>query len=160
MARTGGRVPIRFDAAVTATRRVRGDSTAATASAESSPVCGSNSAHRTLAPAACAASTQGRMFASWSSRDTTISSPGAQRVARVRARSNVSAVMLRPNTTPPGSTPSRSPMAARAAPTIRSALRSAAVTVPRLASGVVMAVATAAATGAGVSEPPGESKWA
>ena len=64
IARTGGRVPIRLDAAVTATSRVRGDSTAATRSAASSPVAGSKSAQRTVAPVAAAACTHGRTFAS------------------------------------------------------------------------------------------------
>ncbi|CAM5241713.1 hypothetical protein STENM327S_06787 [Streptomyces tendae] len=80
-------VPIRFDAAVTATSLVRGPSTAARCSDRSSPVAGSKSAHRTRAPAACAACTHGRMFESWSSRVTTTSSPGPQPLARVRDRS-------------------------------------------------------------------------
>ena len=61
---TAGRVPIRLDAAVTATSLVRSDSAAATFSIGSSPVVGSKSTHRTTAPTDCAASTQGRMFAS------------------------------------------------------------------------------------------------
>ena len=78
---TGVRVPIRFEAPVVATSRVRSESTAATASADSSPVAGSKSTHRTVAPTASAACTQGRMFASWSSRVTTTSSPGPQSLA-------------------------------------------------------------------------------
>ena len=42
------------------------------------------------------------------------SSPGDQVAASVRARSKVSAVMLRPNTIPRGSAPSRSAVAAAA----------------------------------------------
>ena len=76
IAGTSGRVPSRFEAAVTATSRVRVDSTASRSS--SSAVSGSKSSQRTVAPAASAASTQGRMFASWSSRVTTTSSPGRQ----------------------------------------------------------------------------------
>ena len=112
---TGGRVPIRFDAPVTATSLVRSVSTSATSSAVSSPVAGSNPIQRTVAPAASAAITQGRTFASWSSRETTTSSPGPQPAASVRARSKVSWVALRPNTMPRGSAPSRSAIAERAA---------------------------------------------
>ena len=61
---TGGRVPMRLLAAVTATSRVRGDSSDATASTGSSPVAGSKSAHRTTAPTAAAACTHGRTLAS------------------------------------------------------------------------------------------------
>ena len=42
------------------------------------------------------------MFASWSSRETTTSSPGRQVLASVREKSNVSCVMLRPKTMPAG----------------------------------------------------------
>jgi hypothetical protein len=76
-----------LDAAVTATSRVRGDSTAATSSSVSSPVAGSNSAQRTRAPTLSAACTHGLMFASWSSRVTTTSEPGLQVAASVRAMS-------------------------------------------------------------------------
>ena len=160
IARTGGQVPSRFDAAVTATSRVRGDSTCATASAGSSAVAGSNSAQRTRAPTASAASTQGLTFASWSSEVTTTSSPGPHVAASVRATSNVIWVMLRPKTTPRGSAPSRSATALRAATTVSSAMRSDAVTRPRLASGATRVRLTASATGAGTWEPPGPSKWA
>ena len=68
--------------------------------------------------------------------------------------------MLRPNTTPPGSAPSRSAIAGRAPSTMSSAARSAAVTVPRFAIGEVSAWATASATACGVCEPPGPSKCA
>ncbi len=157
---TGGRVPIRLDAPVTATSLVRSVSTSATSSAVSSPVAGSNPIQRTVAPAASAARTQGRTFASWSSRETTTSSPGPQPVASVRARSNVSWVALRPNTMPPGSAPSRSATAERAASTVSSASRSAAVTRPRLAIEEVSVSATARATGSGTWVPPGPSKCA
>ncbi len=80
-------VPIRLEAAVTATSRVRGESTASTCSGSSSPVAGSKSAHRTLAPTASAAWIQGRMLESWSRRVTTTSSPGPQAFASVRDRS-------------------------------------------------------------------------
>ncbi len=153
-----GRVPTRFDAPVTATRRVRSDSTEATSS--SSAVSGSKSSHRTVAPADSAARTHGRTFASWSSRVTTISSPGDQVAASVRAMSNVSAVMLRPNTMPRWSAPSRSAIAARALTTIVSAACSPIVIEPRLARGEVMAAATAPATASGTWEPPGPSKCA
>ena len=84
---TGGRVPIRFEAPVTATSRVRWLVASLTSSAVSSPVAGSKCAQQTVAPAASAACTHGRMLASWSSRVTTTSSPGPQSAARVRARS-------------------------------------------------------------------------
>jgi hypothetical protein len=46
---------------------------------------GSTSAQRTVAPAAGAACTHGRTSASWSSRDTTTSSPGRQVLASAPA---------------------------------------------------------------------------
>ena len=72
-----GRVPMRFDAAVIATSRVRSASDRRdVVDLERRPVAGSKSTQRTVAPAASAAWTHGRMFASWSSRVTTTSSPG------------------------------------------------------------------------------------
>ena len=153
-------MPSRFDAAVIATSRVRGESTAATSSSVSSADAGSNSAQRTVAPTAAAATIQGRMFASWSRRVTTTSSPGSHVAASVRAMANVSSVMLRPNTTPRASAPSRSATAARASWTMPSAVRSASVTVPRLASGLRRVRATASATESGTCDPPGPSKCA
>src|SRR6478735_1259054 len=160
MAGRSGRVPMRLDAAVTATRRVRPRMTAAAASGLSSPVPGSNSAQRTVAPRASAASTQGRMLASWSRRLTTTSSPGPQSDESVRASWKVSSVAERPKTTPPGSTASRSPIAARASTTTRSARRSAAVTVPRFEMAEVSVSTTAVATVSGTWDPPGPSKCA
>ncbi len=160
MAATSGRVPIRLEAPVTATSPVRSDSSAPTVAGSSSPVAGSKSAQRTVAPRACAACTQGRMFASWSSRVTTTSSPGPQPADSTRDSSYVRAVALRPKTTPPGSPPVRSAIACRAATTTASARRSAAVTEPRLAIGAVIVAATAWATASGVCDPPGPSKWA
>lgn len=78
---------MRLEAAVKATSRVRGDSTARMSSAVSSPVAGSKSAQRTVAPACSAAWIQGRMLASWSSRVTTTSSPGDQVLESVREKS-------------------------------------------------------------------------
>ena len=72
----------------------------------------------------------------------------------------VSSVMLRPKITPRASTPSRSAIAARAAWTTASAVRSASVTVPRLASGATSVRATASATASGTWDPPGPSKCA
>lgn len=160
IAATAGRVPIRLEAAVTATRRVRSPVTAAMSSAVSSPVAGSKSAHRTVAPAAAAACTQGRMLESWSSRVTTTSSPGAQPFASVREKSYANCVALRPKTTPDGCAPSRSASARRAPVTIASALRSPAVPDPRLDNGFASACATASITGSGVWVPPGPSKGA
>ena len=153
-------VPMRFEAAVTATSRVLSVTTAATASGSSSPVRGSNSAQRTVAPTCSATSSHGRMLASWSSRLTTTSSPGTHPLARVRAISKVSAVMLRPTTTPRGSEPMRSPRADRASRTASSELRSAAVTPPRTDIGRVSWPATASATACGTCDPPGPSKCA
>ena len=131
-----------------------------TADGSSSPVAGSNSAHLTVTPTLSAAITHGRTLASWSSLLTTISSPGSQSLAIAREMSNVSWVMLRPNTTPSGTPPSRSATAARAASTTSSALRSAGVSRPRLESGWVMACRIASPTTSGVWVPPGPSKYA
>jgi len=72
-------------AAVTATSRVRSLSSVSYCPAGSSAAGRSISAQRTTAPARPAAWTQGRMFASWSSRDTITSSPGRQSLASVAA---------------------------------------------------------------------------
>ena len=60
------------------------------------------------------------MFASWSSRDTTISSPAAQPFARAPEIRYVSAVMLGPNTTPGATPPTRSATALRHSATMAS----------------------------------------
>ncbi len=160
MVGTSGRVPSRLEAPVSATSRVRSESRLVTSAGSSSPVVRSNPAHRTVAPTDSAASTHGRMLASWSSRVTTTSSPAPQPLARARARSKVSWVIDRPNTTPPAGAPSRSATAARAPRVISSARRSASVTEPRLASPAVIAPATASATCRGTCDPPGPSKCA
>ena len=98
------------------------------------------------------------MLPSWSSRLTTTSSPGPHRDASERAKSKVSCVIDRPNTTPPGSTPSRSATAARAATTTSSARISAAVTEPRFEMPLTSVPATASATTRGTCVPPGPSK--
>jgi hypothetical protein len=111
-----------------------------------------------VAPTISAARTQGRMFASWSSRVTMTSSPGAQVVASARATSYVIWVIDRPKTTPPGSAPSRSATAARAPSTASSARCSASVTAPLLLMPETSVRATASATTSGTCEPPGPSK--
>ena len=79
----------------------------------------------------------------------------------VRATSKVSWVIERPNTTPPGSAPSRSATAARApsddvlGASLGLGDRAAVGTARRSAS-----PATASATSRGTWEPPGPSKWA
>ncbi len=98
------------------------------------------------------------MFPSWSSRVTTTSSPGTHSLASARETSYVACVIDRANTTPPGSHPSRSATALRAATTTSSARRSAAVTNPRLEMPDVIAPATASATCLGTCVPPGPSK--
>ena len=145
---------------MTATSRVSSVSRLVTAAGSSSPVAGSNSAHLTVTPTLSAAITHGRTLASWSSLLTTISSPGSQSLAIAREMSKVSWVMLRPNTTPSGTPPSRSATAARAASTTSSALRSAGVSRPRLESGWVIACRIASPTTSGVWVPPGPSKYA
>ena len=57
-------VPTALEAAVTATQRVRGDSTASTAAAGSSRVSRSGSAKRTSTPARAAAMSHGATLAS------------------------------------------------------------------------------------------------
>ncbi len=143
-----------------ATRRVCVVSTVSMSA--TSAVAGSKSSQRTVAPTDSAAITQGRMFESWSSRLTTTSSPGPHScdAARVRAMSMVSWVIERPKTTPPGSTPSRSPTAARAPRVTASVRRSVSVSVPRWHRPPVIVSATARATEEGTCEPPGPSKWA
>ena len=64
IAAMSGIVPIKFDAAVTATSRVRPESCASMFSTGNSLVCGSKSTHRTVAPVFAAAITHGRMLAS------------------------------------------------------------------------------------------------
>ena len=149
---------MRLDAPVTATSRVRGLSASSRESSDSSAVSGSKSTHRTAAPAASAAITQGRTLPSWSSRVTTTSSSGPHSLAIARLTSKVSWVKLRPNTTPPAGAPSRSASASRAPSTARSAFSWATVRSPRLESGRESVSRTASATTSGVCEPPGPSK--
>ena len=104
---TGGRVPSRLEAAVIATSRVR-SVMASSEERSSSPVAGSSRSHRTVTPARSAAWIHGRTLESWSSSQRTISSPGDQVRASVREKSYVSAVALRPWTTPSGTPPTRS----------------------------------------------------
>ena len=95
-------VPTALEAWVTATQRVRSDSTASTALAGSSSVSPCGSAKRTVAPARSAWMTHGRTLASWSRRVQTISSPGASVRPTAPAKAIVSAVMLKPKTISPG----------------------------------------------------------
>ena len=90
----------------------------------------------------------------------TISSPGRQPCDSVRAKSKVSAVMLRPKTIPAASAPRRSAIACRAHVTAHSARRSASVIVPRFATGPERKAVIASQTMRGVCVPPGPSKWA
>jgi hypothetical protein len=108
-------------AAVTATSRVRSVISPLYCAAGSSPVAGSTSAQRTTAPARSAVCTHGRMFASWSRRETITSSPGCQVLASAPAMRYVRAVMLGPKITPSGSPPVSAATAARQAAVISSA---------------------------------------
>ena len=104
--------PRRWTRAVQATSLVRG--VIASASEPRSRVTSSSrtSAQRTVAPASRAASTHGRMFASWSRRVTTISSPGPNVRPNERDRWSRIDVAFWPNTTSSASHPSRSAPAA------------------------------------------------
>src|SRR5215211_5881080 len=117
IAASSGTVPHALDAAVTATQRVRSDSTASTAAAGSASVSPSGSAQRTVAPARSAAITHGRTLASWSSRVTTTSSPGASVRPTAADSRIVIAVIEGPNATSSGRAPSSRPAAARASST-------------------------------------------
>src|SRR4051795_12994042 len=130
MARTSGTVPTALLAAVTATQRVRSDSTAVTALSGSSSVSGSGSANRTVAPARSAAISHGPTFASWSRRVQTISSPGSSARPAAAANFSVSDVMLGPKTTPCGSAPSSAPTVARVESTSSSVARPASKSPP------------------------------
>ena len=133
IASSSGTVPTAFDAAVTATQRVRSESTASTAAAGRASVSRSGSAQRTVAPARSVAITQGRTFASWSSRVTTTSSPGDS-VRPTAAESRiVIAVIDGPKATLSGSAPNSRPTAARACSTHSSVAYAAANTPPWLA---------------------------
>ena len=87
---------MRLDAPVTATSRVRSVIADSTLSQMISDVAGSKSSQRTVTPARSAKISHGRTLASWSRRETTISSPGRQLAATARPTSKVSAVALRP----------------------------------------------------------------
>ena len=102
MRATGGRVPSRLEAAVTATSRVRSVTTSSRSSRSSSAVAGSSRSQRTVTPVASAAWIHGRTLESWSSSLTTTSSPGCHVLASIRETSYVSWVALRPWTTPSG----------------------------------------------------------
>jgi hypothetical protein len=106
-----------LDAAVTATQRVRSDSTASMLAVGSARVSGSGSAKRTVAPARSAAITHGRTLASWSMRVQTTSSPGRSVRPTAAASRMVIAVMDGPNATPRGSAPKSCATVARASAT-------------------------------------------
>jgi hypothetical protein len=113
-----------------------------------------------VTPAASATCTHGRTFASWSSRDTTTSSPGRHDCASVRATTYVRAVALGPKTTPSGRPPTRSATAARAAETISPARRPGSKATLRLATARRSVPATASMTGAAAWVPAAPSRWA
>ena len=157
---TGGHVPIRFDAAVTATgRETVGRAPPPTASTASSPVAGSNSAQRTVAPTRSAACTHGRMFESWSRLRHDDLVAGAPRRSE-RACGVVCELRRAPFRTRSRSpsTPSRSASAPRNRSTAASTSRSDSVDVPRFDSGPHSVAATASATGRGVCVPPGRGR--
>ena len=130
---SSGTVPVAFDAAVTATQRVRSESTASIADAGSASVSRSGSAQRTVAPARSAAITHGRTLASWSRRVTTTSSPGPS-VRPTAAESRiVIAVIDGPKATPASSAPRSRATEARARSTHASVACAAAKTPPWLA---------------------------
>ena len=153
MAATSGRVPIRLEAAVTATSLVRSERTAATCSTSSSPVSGSKSAQRTVAPARSAAWIQGRTLASWSSRVTTTSSPGPQ-PGPASAPGPSSAGSSTGRTRPPRVGVDEVGHRGPAVGQRERAFRSAGVTVSSLARGAISASYTACATTSGVWVPP------
>ena len=155
MAATSGRVPRILLAAVTATSRVRSDTSVRYWAAGSSPVDMSTSAQRTVTLARAAAWIHGRTFASWSSRESTISSPGHQVSASAPASRYVRVVMFGPRMTPRASPPTRSATARRqpvtmalarwlagnAPPAFPIPARAAAVTVSMTASGTCVPAA-------------------
>ncbi len=159
IARTSGRVPTALLAAVTATSRVRRVISSSYCQTGSSQVSMSTSAQRTTAPADFAATSQGRTFASWSSRLTTTSSPTFHVLARARASWYVIVVMFGPRITPPGSPPTRSANARRAASTSASARAEDGNGPCRLDSGTRSVAETARATLSGISVPAGPSRW-
>ena len=145
-------------AAVTATSRVLSPTSSAYCAAGSSPVATSASAQRTTAPARAAAWIHGRMLASWSSRDTTISSPGAQPRASAADIRYVSAVMLGPKTTPDAAPPVRSATARRASATIAPERSLAANAPPVFPIPARYAAAIASMTGTGTCVPAAPSR--
>ncbi len=131
--RRSGIVPTALEAWVTATQRVRSESTASTALAGSSSVSGSGSAKRTVAPLRSAWMTHGRTLASWSRRVQTTSSPGCSVRPTAPAKAMVSAVKLAPKTISPAGAPSSAPALARAEASSSSVAWAAANTPPWLA---------------------------
>ena len=154
-------MPIALEAAVTATQRVRSDSTASTALAGSSSRSGSGSAKRTRAPARSAAISHGRTLASWSRRVQTISSPGRSVRPAAAETAIVSDVMLGPNAIPCASAPSISATAARADSTISTEASACGNAPPSLAvrperiQSVIASIATST-----IWVPPGPSRRA
>ncbi len=158
IAATSGRVPMMLLAALTATSRVRSPISSPNWPAGSSPEGSSTWAQRTVAPARSAASTQGRTFASWSSRVTTISSPGPQSADSTSASRNVSVVMFGPRMTPSGSPPTRSATARRASVTSSSERALAGNSPPVLPIPVRYAPLIASMTGSGTWVPAAPSR--
>ncbi len=134
MARTGGMVPTAFEASVTATSRVLGESTAPSSSRSRVQSSRRTPTQRTATPRSSASANQGATFASWSRRVTTSSSEGPSTRPMARLTANVMEVMLGPNEISPGSVaPRKSAAAAWTSSSIASVSRLAAKAPWRLA---------------------------
>ena len=114
----GATVPTAFDASVKATTFVRSVSASSNDAGSIVTSWSRTSTHRTVAPVSSATMSHGRMFASWSSRVTTISSSGPRVRAMERESANSNVVAFGPNTTSSEPQPRRS-APARCASSIR-----------------------------------------
>ena len=103
-------VPTALDEPVTATQRVDDPINDVTASTSRRPLSESNAAMRTVAPVSSLSSIHGDTLESWSNVVQTISSSGSRPRPMARVRAIMLAVVLGPNTMPPGSAPKSRPM--------------------------------------------------
>ena len=147
--------PTALEASVKATIRVRGPSSASSASTSRVTSEVRSGAVRTTSPWSSATRSHGATFASWSSSVTTISSPGCSVRATACASAKFSVVMFGPSAISAGSDAVSSAAASRARPMSAFAATDVANAPPSLAVPARSWSRMASATAAGTWDRPG-----
>ena len=150
--------PTALEASVKATIRVRGPSSASSASTSRVTSEVRSGAVRTTSPWSSATRSHGATFASWSSSVTTISSPGCSVRATACASAKFSVVMFGPSAISAGSDAVSSAAASRARPMSAFAATDVANAPPSLAVPARSWSRMASATAAGTWDPAGPSR--